>query len=116
MWPAIPSGSLLEVTPCRADELTRGDVAAYERAGGVVVHRVRAVQPDGVSFAADALSHADALVAPSAVLGKAHVLEARALTYRLPSAAEALLLGRSLVRGLPAALRRALRRVVSGWS
>jgi len=112
MWPAIPSGSLIEVTPCDVVELARGDIAAYERAGRVVVHRVREVQLGGVAFAADALSHADALVATSAVLGKARVVEARALTYRLPNAAEAVVLGRSLTRALAAALRRAIQRLI----
>jgi hypothetical protein len=106
MWPSIPSGSLIEVIPCKVDALVHGDIAAYERAGRVVVHRVRDVHAGGVAFTADALSQVDALVSPAAVLGKAHLVEARALTYRLPTAGEALVLGRALWRRMGAALRR----------
>jgi hypothetical protein len=84
MWPAIPSRSQVEVVPCLASELTVGQIAAFERGGQVVVHRVQRVTPEGVYFAGDALRRQDGCIAAAQLLGRARVVERRALRWRRP--------------------------------
>jgi len=100
MWPAIPSGSRIEVQPCGVSELEVGQIAAFERAGRVVVHRVESITPEGVRFAGDGLERGDGIVAPEQVLGRARVLERRAIRWRLPRPSELRWLWRRLQRGL----------------
>lgn len=84
MWPAIPSRSEVEVVPCVQAELEAGQLAAFERAGQVVVHRVLRVGPEGVYFAGDALRRADGCIAAAQLLGRARVVRRRALRWRRP--------------------------------
>jgi Peptidase S24-like len=100
MWPAIPSGSRIEVVPGSIAKLRVGQVAAFERAGQVVVHRVERVGPDGVHFGGDALGRGDGRIAPEQVLGRVRVLERRPLSVRLPRPGELTLLWRALRRRL----------------
>jgi hypothetical protein len=102
MWPAIPSGSLLELESCDAAELRVGQVAAFERRGRVVVHRVRGITPLGVRFAGDNLSGDDGCIAFEHVLGRARVLERRAIRWRLPQVRELRWLWRRVVRQIGA--------------
>src|SRR5262245_5511601 len=74
MWPAIPSGSLLEIVPCHPADLAPGDVAAYENAGAIVVHRVTHRGPNGLGFKGDSLSGMDGMVADGRILGRVRVL------------------------------------------
>jgi hypothetical protein len=75
MGRAVPNRSLVEISPCPGSELTIGQIAAFERAGRVVVHRVAAVRPGAVQFASDAQGLGDGWVAFENVLGRAHVVE-----------------------------------------
>ena len=84
MWPAIPSRSRLEIEPCAAAELRVGDVAAFERDGAVVVHRVTSVTAAGVHFQGDTLEREDGCIGSDNVLGRARVIERRPLHFRLP--------------------------------
>jgi hypothetical protein len=84
MWPTIPSHSRIEVRPSEAAELRVGQIAAFERQGRVVVHRVRAVSAERIEFAGDALKHGDGSVTRDAVLGRAHLLRRRPLSLQLP--------------------------------
>ena len=84
MWPAIPSRSLLEVRPGEGASLVPGQLAAFERDGRVVVHRVTAVGSDHVELRGDALERGDGKVPRARVLGRAHVLLRRPLRLRLP--------------------------------
>ena len=84
MWPAIPSRSLLEVRPSEGGTLAAGQLAAFERNGRVVVHRVSAVESDHVELAGDALERGDGKIPRTYVLGRAHVLLRRPLRLRLP--------------------------------
>ena len=106
MWPAIPSGSRIEVQPCAASELEVGQLAAFERQGQVVVHRVESISAEGVRFAGDSRERGDGVVAREQVLGRARVLERRGLHWRLPRMRE--------VRWLLRALRRRLWRTAEG--
>lgn len=85
MWPAIPSGSQVEVIPCAPSELEVGELAAFERGGKVVVHRVQGLSPEGVFFAGDSREAGDGCVASPRVLGRARVVQRRRLHLRLPS-------------------------------
>lgn len=78
MWPAIPDGSEVEVTPCGADALRPGDLAAYARGDTVVVHRLVGLRGDALRFRGDSLGREDAPVPRGDVLGRA------ALTRRAP--------------------------------
>jgi hypothetical protein len=104
MWPAIPSGSRVEVTPCSPDELEVGELGAFERGGEVVVHRVQGSSPEGVFFAGDSRDAGDGCVAPARVLGRARVIARRRLRLRLPGLWHLRSLWRALLR-----LRRAAR-------
>lgn len=84
MWPAIPSHSLLEVRPSESGALAAGQLAAFERDGRVVVHRVTAVAREHVELWGDALERGDGKIPRARVLGRAHVLSRRPLRLRLP--------------------------------
>jgi len=105
MWPAIPSGSRVEVIPCAPAELTVGELAAFERAGEVVVHRVQGNSRAGIHFAGDSKAAADGCIATEDVLGRARVIERRPLRLRIPSLWHLRWLWRAVPRTL-----RALRR------
>jgi hypothetical protein len=100
MWPSIPSGSRIEVSPCPVAALEVGQVAAYEREGHVVVHRIERISPEGLHFAGDSLATRDGCIPRQQVLGRARVLERRRLRLRLPSRHELRWLGRALLRRL----------------
>jgi hypothetical protein len=100
MWPAIPSGSMLLVLPCPAAMLRVGQVAAFERRGQVVVHRVQRIGPEGLYFAGDALKDGDGCVERERILGRVHVIERRRLRVRLPRARELSALWRVFARRL----------------
>ena len=84
MWPAIPSRSQVEVEPCAAAELRAGEVAAFERGGRIIVHRVQQVAKSGVYFAGDSSWSGDGCVPIERVLGRVHMIERRSLRWRLP--------------------------------
>lgn len=98
MWPSIPSHSRLEVRPAEAKELRVGQIAAFERDGRVVVHRVRAINEDCIELAGDALVHGDGSIPRERVLGRAHVLKRRPLELRLPTSRHLRILLRALSR------------------
>jgi hypothetical protein len=98
MWPAIPSRSLLEVRPSERGALGPGQLAAFERDGRVVVHRVAAVACEHLELAGDALEHADGMIPRARVLGRAHVLARRRLRLRLPRPVHVRLLLQALSR------------------
>jgi len=100
MWPAIPSGSRIEVQPCAVSELEVGQLAAFEREGQVVVHRVQSVTPEAVHFLGDSLERGDGCIASERVLGRARVLERRRIHWRLPRRGEVRRLWRVLQRRL----------------
>lgn len=85
MWPTIPSRSDVEVAPCSVSGLAVGDIAAFERSGQVVIHRVRVVSADGVHFSGDASRREDGCIPAERVLGRARVLRRRPLHLRWPS-------------------------------
>ena len=89
MWPALPSRSRVQVEPCAAAELRAGEVAAFERGGKVIVHRVQQVSAAGVYFAGDSLKFGDGCIAFAQVLGRVRVLERRPLRWRLPQRSDA---------------------------
>ena len=100
MWPAIPSGSQVEVEPCQAAELEVGQIGAFERQGSVVVHRVTSITPEGVHFSGDSRERGDGWIAREQVLGRARVLERRRIRWRLPRRSEVRWLWRVLWRRL----------------
>jgi hypothetical protein len=106
MWPAVPGGSLVEVTPCPGRMPGAGELCAFERDGSVVVHRVVQETPGGLELRGDALARSDDEVRRADVLGHARVIERRPLELRLPSARDARVLGRALWRSLKARLGR----------
>jgi hypothetical protein len=109
MWPAIPSGSRVEVVPCAPAELEVGELAAFERAGEVVVHRVQGRSPAGIQFAGDSRAAADGCINTADVLGRARVIERRPLRVRVPSLWHLRWLWRAVPRTLSALRRRGAR-------
>jgi len=89
MWPLIPSHSRVEVQPCAATELRAGEVAAFERCGKVIVHRVRKLSSGGVYFAGDSLRRGDGCIPHEQVLGRVRLLKRRPLNLRLPRRSDA---------------------------
>ena len=100
MWPAIPPRSLLEVRPSEAAALRAGQLAAYEREGRLVVHRVSAVGDAHIVLGGDALERSDGNIPRSRVLGRAHVLSRRPLRLQLPRLRHVRIVLRSLLRRL----------------
>jgi peptidase S24-like protein len=94
MWPLVPGGSLVEVTP--AVPRSAGELVAFERDGRVVIHRVRQITEQGIVAQGDALERSDGVIAHARVLGTAHVLERRRLRWRLPSVRELRVVVRTL--------------------
>jgi len=113
MWPAIPSGSRIEVRPCAASDLRVGQIAAFERHQRVVVHRVQQIGAQGVHFAGDSLQREDGCIDFDRILGRARVLERRALNWRLPRRTEMPGLWRGLRRLATHAGLRVLRAIRS---
>jgi hypothetical protein len=85
MWPAVRDGALVEVEPVPAAELVVGDLAAFVRAGAVVVHRVAGVHAEGLLLTGDACRKSDGVILERDILGRARVLEQRALRLRTPT-------------------------------
>jgi hypothetical protein len=100
MWPTIPSHSRIEVRPSEAAAIQVGQIAAFERQGRVIVHRVRAVTAECIELAGDALKKGDGSVAREHVLGRAHVLRRRPLSVRLPKLRHLRILVRAVSRRL----------------
>lgn len=100
MWPAIPSGSRVEITPCAPAELEVGELAAFERSGQVVVHRVQRKSGAGIHFAGDSRAAADGCIAAADVLGRARVIARRPLRLRMPNLWHLRWLWRAALRGL----------------
>jgi hypothetical protein len=98
MWPAIPSRSLLEVRPSEGGALAAGQLAAFERDGRVVVHRVTAIGREHVELGGDALARGDGKIPRARVLGRAHVLSRRRLRLRWPELQHVRLLLGALLR------------------
>jgi len=98
MWPTLPSHSRIEVRPSEAAAIRVGQIAAFERQGRVVVHRVRAVSAECIELAGDALRNGDGSVARERVLGRAHVLRRRPLQLQLPKPRHLRILVRALSR------------------
>jgi len=91
MWPAVPDGSEVEVTPCDAASLARGEIAAFARGDDVVVvHRLIARRAGALVFRGDSLRRADAVVAPGDVLGRARVIRRAPLRLSRPRRAKLL--------------------------
>lgn len=101
MWPAVPDGSEVLVTPCDPMSLREGEIAAFARGPAVVVHRVIARRPGALRFRGDTFAGDDGWVPLGDVLGRAAVTRRGPLGWALP--------GRAKLRGLARAAREWLR-------
>ena len=106
MWPAITPKSRILVQPCPPAELRVGQIAAFERDGRVVVHRIERVSRAGIHFSGDTLRRGDGCIANENVLGRATILERRPLRWQLPQWAHARLIWSVLRRRLMRRFRR----------
>lgn len=88
MWPAIPSGSVVKITPCPDTAIAPGDVVAYERKGTVVVHRVLATDRNGLQCRGDCAQLTSEFLPWTSVLGKSRLIRRRRLNLRLPRRSE----------------------------
>jgi hypothetical protein len=104
MWPAVPGGSLIEVTPGLSRVVRRGELVAFERGGRVVVHRVLRVLPRGLELRGDALERSDGIVSPEHLLGSARIVERRRSSVRVPAPRELGVWLRALLRRAKGAL------------
>lgn len=104
MWPAMPDGSWLTVTPCEALRLRRDEVVMFRVNDTIVSHRVVDVRRDGTVLTwGDSLQRLDPPIDPKDVFGRA------VLCKKSP------VLGRAFQRGIAlrwslACLRRAAWR------
>ena len=96
MWPTIPGGSLVEVTP--GAPRAAGELVAFERDGQVVIHRVLQITAEGIVAQGDSLEQTDGVIAHERVLGTARVIERRGLRVRLPTSRELMIVARLLWR------------------
>jgi len=86
MWPAVRSGAVVELTPCDPHTLAIGELAAYEREGQVVLHRVEGRRGEGsLGFRGDCLPGRDGDVPLDRVLGRARVVRQGRLHLRWPT-------------------------------
>ena len=83
-----------------------GQLAAFERGGQLVVHRVTRMTAQGVQLHGDNRERSDGWLAPEQVLGRASVLERRRLHLRWPRRGELLRAARALLRRLAPRLSR----------
>lgn len=74
MWPVIPDGSEIEVSPCTEAPLRVGEIGAFHRRGTIVVHRVIAARGGALRFRGDSLLRDDGEVEASEVLGRVRVI------------------------------------------
>lgn len=74
MWPAVPGGSWLTVTPCEATSLRRGELVMFRARGLIITHRVIEVRHDGTVLTwGDSLLSPDAPIPHQDVFGRAEV-------------------------------------------
>lgn len=85
MWPAVRDGALVRVTPCPMDLLRVGDLAAVDRRGELLVHRVISRSRDAVVLRGDSMPAPDGSFDADRFLGRAEVVEQRPLRPGLPS-------------------------------
>lgn len=91
MRPSISDGDFLVIRRCAAGELLIGDIAACEREGSLVIHRLVGGTGSGLVLKGDALGRPDAPVPPGNLLGRVEVIEsARGNLYLDTPAARAL--------------------------
>ncbi|MFH0903225.1 MAG: hypothetical protein V2A73_21560 [Pseudomonadota bacterium] len=75
---------MVEVIPCAPHELRPGDVAAFERNGLLVLHRVIRSSGSAVRLCGDSNLCSDGEIPWSRVLGRGRVIHRRPLELRLP--------------------------------
>lgn len=110
MWPAIPDGSEVEVTPCTADALRAGEIGAYARGDTVVVHRLVGRRGGALRFRGDSLHREDAPVPPEDLLGRASVTRRAPLRWSRPRRARLLGAARAALAWLRAVAQPSVPR------
>ncbi len=71
MDPTIRSGEAVEIAPCDASALRRGDIVLASAARGLTLHRVVRISPRGIVMRGDNALRADAPFGAEKVLGRA---------------------------------------------
>jgi Peptidase S24-like len=69
MHPTIRSGDAVEVAPCDASELRRGDIVLASMERGLTLHRIVRLSSGGIVMRGDNALHADRAIDPKDVLG-----------------------------------------------
>lgn len=85
MWPAVRDGAQLVIKPLKIDLLRVGDLAAVDRRGELVVHRVIARTPTEVTLQGDAMPSPDGAFTAQSVLGVATVRAQPPLRAMIPT-------------------------------
>lgn len=88
MWPAIPDGSEVEVTPCDPMSLREREICAFARGDAVIVHRVIGRRAGALRFRGDSLARDDGWVPLGDVLGRAVVTRRAPLRFTRPRRAK----------------------------
>ena len=110
MWPSVRAGAWVDIVPTLFSKLRPGDVAAFERNGTLVVHRIVTIEGDHAVFAGDSLRHSDGAIPASRVLGRVEVVAQKGLSLRLPGRWHLRALWRALSRRWHLRRRREKRR------
>lgn len=95
MWPAVPEGSLVRITPCAMSDLRRGELATIRVKNRLVTHRVFAIGSTLTTWGDSVLARDRAVGEPD-VLGRAEIVERAPPKWSL---------GLTAIRGLASARR-----------
>ena len=85
MWPAVRDGARVSILPMKIDLLRVGDLAAVDRRGELLVHRVIARTPAGVVLQGDSMPSPDGVFTADLVLGVATVRAQPPLRATIPT-------------------------------
>jgi signal peptidase I len=70
MYPAIRDGELVDIVPCDASSLRRGDIVLAAMRRGLTLHRIVRISPDGIITRGDNATCDDGIITSANLLGR----------------------------------------------
>lgn len=71
MYPTIRDGEMVDIVPCDASSLRRGDIVLAAMMRGMTLHRIVRITADGIITRGDNATDDDGTIASAKLLGKA---------------------------------------------
>ena len=71
MHPAIRDGEMIDIVPCDASSLRRGDIVLAAMTRGMTLHRIVRITSEGIITRGDNATDDDGIIASANILGKA---------------------------------------------